>query len=128
MLLPGVFVDNRFLFNDASYKFYEQKLLSPLLVKGISKPIAKIRILNGSGQSGLARRMRNRMFKDRINVVEFSTSTYPLMHSSIAICQKGDSRLMDYVKNVTGIKKVYYIVDSSLMNNVLIILGKDKRK
>ena len=111
--------------DDIAHKIYESEFLNPLIVNSMNEQVPKIKILNGTNVSGLARKMRNLLIREGMNVVEFGTSPYQKMDKSIIVCRKGNLSAVQKVSELTGILKVHYIVDSTLLNNVLIIIGED---
>lgn len=124
-ILPGSFKNNYYVINDISYKIYEKEFLTSLVVSKKAEPIIKIKILNGTNVPRLARRMRNNLIRDGLNVVEFGTSPYTKMKESIIICRKGNYSAVNKVSELTGINRIYYIIDSTQLNNLLIIIGED---
>ncbi|MFC1669992.1 LCP family protein [Spirochaetota bacterium] len=124
-VLPGVMKNKHYILDDISFKIYEKEFLTKLILTEDIENIAKIKILNGTNVPGLARRMRSRLIRDGFNVVQFGTSPYRKLKDSIIICRKGNFSLVNKISVNTGIKKIYYIIDSTQLNNILIIIGED---
>lgn len=124
-ILPGAFENDYYITDDIAYKIYEKDFLGKLVMGAEDEAIPKIKILNATDISGLARKVRNTLNMEGYNVVEFSTSPYGKMNKSVIISKKGDSAFVKQISELTGIPTVYYIIDNSLLYNTLIILGED---
>lgn len=127
-LLPGGFNNGYYLVDEVSYRTYQQEFLTNLVVDNDSEPNVKIKILNGTSIPGLARKLRNDLIRDGMNVVEFGTSNYPFFYDSIIICRKADIKSVNRIAELTGIGKIYFITDTIQLNNILIIVGEDMAK
>ena len=128
-LLPGGFNDGYYTVDEISYRTYQQEFLTNLVVANESEPNnIKLKILNGTSIPGLARKLRNDLIRDGMNVVEFGTSNYPEIHDSIIICRKSDTKSVNRISEMTGIGKIYYVTDTTQLNNILIIVGEDMAK
>ncbi|MCP4137991.1 MAG: LCP family protein [bacterium] len=124
--LPGGFDQNgQYITDRIAYKIYEKEFLTPIIINAETEPVAKIKILNGTSVSGLARKMRNILMRDGLNVVEFGTSSYPQMKKSIIISRKGNHAAVRKVSELTGIERVFHVIDSTVLTNILIIIGED---
>jgi hypothetical protein len=125
-LIPGGLDESGcYVVDDIAYKLYEKEFLAKLVVNENSDTSIKVKILNGTNVPGLAKKMRNILVREGLNVVEFGTSPYPFMDQTIIINQKGDLAGVKKVSEILGINKIYNIVDSTQLNNALIIIGKD---
>ncbi|HNR87559.1 MAG TPA: LytR C-terminal domain-containing protein [Spirochaetota bacterium] len=120
--------DGVFHFDDIAYKIYESKILKRLVIKDTTAPSIKVKILNGSGVPGLARKIRNILIRDGLSVMEFGTSPYPPIDKTVIINQKGDMAEAIKVSELLGINQIYHVVDNTQLHSVLIILGKDLAK
>lgn len=128
-LLPGGFNNGFYTVDEVSYRTYQQEFLTNLVVANESEPNnIKLKILNGTSIPGLARKLRNDLIRDGMNVVEFGTSNYPVLHDSIIICRKSDNKSVNRISEMTGISKIYYVTDTTQLNNILIIVGEDMAK
>lgn len=128
-LIPGtVNEEGYFVTDDVAYKIYEEEFLARLILNEKDEPSIKIRILNGTDVPGLARKMRNILIKEGLNVVEFGTSPYPGMDETVIVNQKGELAGVRKVSEILGVNRIYHVVDSSQLNNALIIIGKDYLK
>ncbi len=124
-LLPGGFDGGYYVVDEISYQTYQQEFLTNIVVNNPSEPNTKIRILNGTRIPGLARKMRNNLMRDGLNVVEFATSKYDALHESIIVCRKCNYPDAVQVSGLTGIKNIHFITDTRQLNNILIIIGED---
>jgi anionic cell wall polymer biosynthesis LytR-Cps2A-Psr (LCP) family protein len=127
-LLPGGFNNGYYVVDEVSYRTYQQEFLTNLVVETESEPTVKIKILNGTSIPGLARKLRNDLIRDGMNVVEFGTSNYPAFYDSVIICRKSDFKSVNKISEMTGIGKIYFVTDTTQLNNILIIVGEDMAK
>ena len=124
-LLPGGFSNGYYVVDEVSYRTYQQEFLTNLVVETESEPTVKIKILNGTSIPGLARKLRNDLIRDGMNVVEFGTSNYPAVYDSIIVCRKSDIKSANKISEMTGIGKIYFVTDTTQLNNILIVVGED---
>ncbi len=124
-LLPGTIKKGLYIPNDISLKIYEEQFITPLVVGNKLDPELKLKILNGTDIPGLARKMRNKLIKNGLNVVEFGTSPYPKMKESVIIFKRGRYAGINKVVEHTGIKRVYPVSDNTQLHNVMVIIGED---
>ena len=124
-LLPGGIEGDYYVTDDISYRIYEKEFLQGIILDKKTEPLIKVKLLNGTDIPGLARKMRNILIRDGINVLEFGTSPYERLDYSIIINRRGNYDAVMKVAETTGINKIYHIIDSTELNNVLIIIGKD---
>ncbi len=128
-ILPGEIDDaGNYVMDNISYKIYEKEFLAQLLEDEGNVGSIKVKILNGTDIPGLARKMRNLLIREGLNVVEFGTSPYPRLDYSILINQRGNLSHARKVAEVTGVKKIYHVIDNAQLHDVLIIFGKDNVK
>jgi len=128
-ILPGEIDDaGNYVMDNISYKIYEKEFLTQLLEDEGNVGSIKVKILNGTDIPGLARKMRNLLIREGLNVVEFGTSPYPRLDHSILVNQRGNLSNARKVAEVTGVKKIYHVIDNAQLHDVLIILGKDSAK
>ena len=125
IMLPGGFEDDFYVVDDVSFALYQNEFIKPLILDTGDEQAVKIRILNGTNMPGLARKMRNSLIRDGMNVVEFGTSSYKKLKHSIIINRKGSFSAVEKVSEITGIDKIYHIIDNTRLNNILIIIGED---
>ena len=128
ILLPGDFNDGYYTVDELSYRAYQQEFLTSLVLQSEPDPNVKIKILNGTNIPGLARKLRNDLIRDGMNVVEFATSNYPAIYDSIIICRKSDIKSVKKISDMTGIGKIYFVTDTTQLSNILIIVGEDMAK
>ena len=120
-LLPGGFSSGFYIVDEISFKTYQQDFLALIIRNSESEPSAKIKILNGTGAAGLARKMRNDLIRDGLTVTEFGTSTYGNFEHTIMICRQSDMFTANRTAEIAGIDKIYFITDTSQLANILII-------
>ncbi len=125
ILLPGTIKQGLYIPDDISFKIYEEKFVTPVVVGKNLDAKHKIKILNGTGISGLARKMRNRLIREGLNVVEFGTSPYGRMKKSVIIFKRGWFAGINKIIKHTKITRVYPVSDNTQLHNVLIIIGED---
>ncbi len=128
-ILPGSFAENGlYQMDNISYKLYEKEYLKKLLQENHGEQSVKIKILNGTDISGLAMKTRAFLIREGLNVIEFGTSPYAFQQNSVVICQKGETGPAKKVADLLSISRIYHIVDSTQLNNVLLIIGADMAK
>jgi hypothetical protein len=127
-VLPGFFKDGYYVMDDITFRIYEKEFLAQLIVDRSEKEIdasIKIKIVNGTDVPGLARKMRETMIREGLNVVEFGTSPYRKMGKSIIINRRANIAAVNRVAELTGIQSVYNVIDNTQLHNILIIIGED---
>ncbi len=124
-LLPGTIKKGLYIPNDISLKIYEEQFITPLVMNNNHETELKLKILNGTDIPGLARKMRNKLIRDGLNVVEFGTSPYSKMKESVIIFKRGRYAGINKVMEHTGIKRVYPVSDNTQLHNAMIIIGED---
>jgi anionic cell wall polymer biosynthesis LytR-Cps2A-Psr (LCP) family protein len=130
-ILPGFFKDGFYVMDDITFKIYEKEFLAQLIIDKNEKEIdasIKIKIVNGTDVSGLARKMRERLIREGLNVVEFGTSPYRKMSKSIIINKRGNIAAVNRVASLTGIQNIYHVIDNTQLHNIMIIIGEDLAK
>ena len=128
-VIPGELDTQGFYYMDnIAYKIYEKEFLTRLVYTEKANPNIKVKILNGTDIPGLARKMRNLLIRDGLNLVEFGTSPYPKFGYTFIINQKGNIANVRKVSEIIGVEKIYHIIDNTQMHDVLIITGKDFAK
>jgi hypothetical protein len=125
ILLPGTLKQGLYIPDDISFKIYEEQFITPVVIGKDLDAKHKIKILNGTDLPGLARKMRNRLIREGLNVVEFGTSPYGKIKKSIIIFKRGWYAGIDKVVKHTGIESVYTVSDNTELHNVLVIIGED---
>jgi hypothetical protein len=130
-ILPGFFKDGYYVMDDITFRIYEKEFLAQLIVDRSEKEIdasIKIKIVNGTDVPGLARKMREKLIREGLNVVEFGTSPYRKMVKSVIINKRGNIAAVNRVADVTGIQSIYHNIDNTQLHNILIIIGEDFTK
>ncbi|MBN2160864.1 MAG: LytR C-terminal domain-containing protein [Spirochaetes bacterium] len=127
-VLPGFFKDGYYVMDDITFRIYEKEYITQLIVDRNEKEIdasIKIKILNGTDVPGLARKMRESMIREGLNVVEFGTSPFRKMGKSIIINRRANIAAVNRVAELTGIENVYHVIDNTQLHNIMIIIGED---
>ncbi len=130
-VLPGFFKDNYYTMDDITFRIYEKEFLALLIVDQGQKDVdasIKIKILNGTDTPGLARKMRESLIREGLNVVEFGTSPYRKMNKSVIINRRGNVAAVNRLAELTGIQNIYHVIDNTQLHNIMIILGEDLAK
>jgi anionic cell wall polymer biosynthesis LytR-Cps2A-Psr (LCP) family protein len=129
--VPGFFKDGFYATDDITYRIYEKEFLKALIVNRSEKEIdssIKIKIVNGTDVPGLARKMRERLIREGLNVVEFGTSPFRKMNKSVIINKRASIVAVNRVSELTGIDNRYHVIDNTQLFNVMIIIGEDMAK
>jgi hypothetical protein len=125
-VLPGkVSAEGDYFLDEVAYKIYESEFLKRLVVKKDETENIKVKVLNAAGVPGIARKVRSLLVREGVSVVEFGTYPGPILDNSIIINQKGDISSVKKVSDLTGVTSIYHIVDSTQLQSVLFIAGKD---
>ncbi len=130
-ILPGFFKEAYYVTDDITYKIYQKEFLAALILNRTEKEIdtsIKIKIMNGTDVPGLARKMRERLIREGLNVVEFGTSPFRKMGKSVIINKRASVAAVNRVSDLTGIENRFHVIDNTQLFNVLIILGEDAVK
>lgn len=130
-ILPGFLSDGYYVMDDITFRIYEKEFLTQLIVDKSQKEVdssIKIKIVNGTDVPGLARKMRESLIREGLNVVEFGTSPYRKMTKSVIINKRGNVAAVNRVAELTGIQNIYHVIDNTQLYNVLIIIGEDLAK
>jgi len=120
--------DGYYVIDEAGTRFYEKEFLSQLVLGAPQDQTIRVRVLNGTSIPGLAKKMRNALNREGINVIEFGTSPYPFMDHTVVINQSGDTNAVRKIAEFAGVSRVHHIIDSSQLSDALIIIGKDYAK
>ncbi len=127
-MLPGGFKEGYYYIDDITYKMYEEEFIKLLIVDKDIDQHVKIKILNATDTPGMARKYRNTLIRDGMNVVEFGTSENKKYKKSMIINRKGNYTVAQKISELTGIQTIYHVIDNTLLYSVLIILGDDTVK
>ncbi|TAL32942.1 MAG: LytR family transcriptional regulator [Spirochaetes bacterium] len=126
---PGKLEDDGFyVIDDVATKIYEKEFLSSLVLGAAPDATIRVKVLNGTNIPGLAKKMRNALNREGVNVIEFGTSPYPFMDHTVIINQSGSTGDVRKIAELAGVTRVHHIVDSSQLSDALIIIGKDYAK
>ena len=124
-VVPGSLQDGFYVVDDIAYQHYENDFLSQIVLGQESEYPIRLTIINATSQSGLARRMRNFLNRDMVNVLEFSSSPFGQFEKSIIIGRTGDSISTRKISILTGITNISYVTDNTQLINIMVILGND---
>ena len=130
-VLPGFLNGGYYVIDDITFRIYEKEFLTQLIVDKSQKEIdssIKIKIVNGTDVPGLARKMRESLIREGLNVVEFGTSPYRKMTKSVIINKRGNIAAVNRVAELTGIQNIYHVIDNTQLHNIMIIIGEDLAK
>jgi hypothetical protein len=125
-MLPGkITQEGDYLIDEVAYKIYENEFLKKLIIKRDSEANIKVKVLNASGISGLAKKMRSLFVKEGVTVVEFGTYPGNILDQSVIINQSGNIESVRKISDLSGVHRIYHIIDSSQISSVVYIAGKD---
>lgn len=125
-MLPGkITPEGDYIIDEVAYKIYENEFLKKLVIKRDSETNIKVKVLNASGVSGLAKKMRSLFVKEGVTVVEFGTYPGGVLDQSVIINQSGNIESVRKVSDLSGVHRIYHIIDSSQISSVVFIAGKD---
>jgi anionic cell wall polymer biosynthesis LytR-Cps2A-Psr (LCP) family protein len=130
-VLPGFLNAGYYVIDDITFRIYEKEFLTQLIVDKSQKEIdssIKIKIVNGTDVPGLARKLRESLIREGLNVVEFGTSPYRKMTKSVIINKRGNIAAVNRVAELTGIQNIYHMIDNTQLHNIMIIIGEDLAK
>lgn len=128
-ILPGQYSsEGNFYHDDIASKHYENHFLRWLVFNQENDKNIKVKIMNGTNISGLARKVRNMLVREGVNVIEFGTSPYPKIDRTVIINQDGNMEASNRVSELIGINRIYHKTDNTQLHSVLIIIGKDMAK
>jgi len=125
-VLPGrIGEDDGYYTDQITFTIYEENFLKPLVLNVDPESSIKVKILNGTNISGLAKKMRNMLTREGLSVVEFGTSPFPTIDETVIINQKGSIESVRKISSVIGVERIFHVINTSQLNDVLIIIGKD---
>ncbi len=125
-IMPGSLNEaGYYVADDIAYRIYKKDFLRRLVVDSESEQQIKIKILNGTGVKGLAMKLRYKFVNEGINVQEFGNVSNQLFENTLIINRKGELGPARKVSELLGVSQIYHSVDSSQLNNVLVIVGMD---
>lgn len=127
--LPGqMSAEGTFFTDEVAFKLYEDTFLKWLIVDEKSAPNIRVRILNATDVSGLAKRTRTVLMREGITVVEFGTSSVTGLEKSLIINNKGSNEDIALIAELTGISEIRNSVNSTELFDATIMIGKDMIK
>jgi len=115
-LLPGGFYNGLYVVDEISYRTYQQEFLTKIVTNSEPDSTIKLSILNGTDVPGLARKLRNDLIRDGLNVIEFGTSNYPFLKDTIMVCRKCDYKSANKTAEIAGINKIYFVSDTTQLS------------
>lgn len=124
-VINGNTVGEYYVVDDISLKIYEGDFYKNLIINSETDSSIKVKLLNGTSVPGLARKVRNNLIRDGLNVVEFGTYEKNRVKHSMIVNRRGNLDAVKKVSELSGISNIYHIIDSTQLNNVLIIIGED---
>lgn len=124
-LLPGRFVSGLYSMDDISREVYDSRFLKRLVIGETGDKNVKVRLLNGTRIPGLARKVRDQLMREGVIVVEFGTADSQDFRETVIINQKGNAADSRFVGGIIGITNEHYIIDSSQLHALTVIIGTD---
>ncbi len=88
----------------------------------------KIQVLNGSGKSGVAHAVRDKLVRNGFNVVEFGNADFQNYQHTLILDRVGNIKKSLYVGSILNCDKVYSKIDHFLLVDVTVIVGEDYMK
>lgn len=130
-VVPGVVKDGYYIMDDITLRIYQKEFISNLIVERSEREIdasIKIKILNATDVPGLARKMREGLIRDGLNVVEFGTASSLNLPRSVIVNRKASFGMIRRVAELTGINTICHVIDSTQLCNVMVLIGSDRNK
>lgn len=88
----------------------------------------KVQVLNGSGKSGVARAVRDKLVRNGFNVVEFGNADFQDYEQTVILDRTGNIKKSLYVARVLNCGNVYPKINHFILVDVTVIVGKDYKK
>ncbi len=85
----------------------------------------QVEVLNGTTVNGLARTITRKLRRAGIDVVYFGSSQNSERDSTLVLVRRGDSTAADVVRQVLGTGQIRVELDSLLLLDVTVLLGRD---
>jgi LCP family protein required for cell wall assembly len=88
----------------------------------------KVQVLNGSGQGGVAKRIRDKLVRNGFNVIEFGNAPTQNYEHTLILNRTGNMRKAIKVASILKCKNVYPQINKFIMLDVTVIVGRDYQK
>ncbi|MFW6365517.1 MAG: LCP family protein [Spirochaetota bacterium] len=125
-LLPGKLdVSGLYVRDEIAQTVYRESFLKRLVIEETGELSLKAKLQNATDIPGLARRYRSMLMREGVNVVEFGTFEDMILNETLIIDRKGNAQAAAYLSELIGTDRVYQVIDSTQLHDVLIILGQD---
>lgn len=125
-LLPGkIDASGQYVMDEIAQTVYQESFLKKLVIEEDGEMTVKAKLLNGTRIPGLARKYRTMLMREGVNVVEFGTYENRPLSETLVIDRKGNTREAAYLSELIGAERVYQVIDSTRLHDVLVVLGKD---
>lgn len=85
----------------------------------------KVQVLNGSGKSGIAKLVRDKLIRNGFNVVEFGNADSDNYQNTIILDRTGKISKSLKVASILNCKNVYIKINPFIMVDVTVIIGRD---
>jgi len=93
-----------------------------------SFPAIKVTLLNGCGYDGVAKRVREKLNPQNIDIISCSNAEKFIYNKSIIVVKKKDEIDLKRLQRITGIKRRIYALNENSHASFYIIIGKDFKK
>ncbi len=95
------------------------------LMPDVTKDTIDIRVENGSGISGAATRVRERLVRNGFNVLEFGNAARNDYERTVVLNQSGNIEAAELVAKYLHCNDVYTKIDKTVTTDVKVIVGKN---
>ncbi len=132
--IPGKFVR----LHGIDYIEPDEKRVKKLMIKFFNKlkhikgeylpSEIKVQVLNGSGKSGVARAVRDKLVRNGFNVVEFGNADSQDYKETIILDRIGNIKKSISVARILNCENIYSKINHFILVDVTVIVGKDYKK
>ena len=88
-------------------------------------PAIRVKVLNGSGFSGVANEMRNHLMKFNIDVIDVGNADRFIYNRTIIVVKRDDEQDLERLMRYTNIRRRTYALSNEADESFQIIVGKD---
>lgn len=88
----------------------------------------KVQVLNGSGKGGVARIIRDKLVRNRYNVIEFGNADSQNYEETLILDRSGNMKKAIKVSSLLKCNNVFPKINKFILIDVTIIVGKDYKK
>jgi len=111
-------------------KYHKQKKIVNNDIE-IPESSVKISLLNGCGYPGIAKEVKDILIeKKKIDIISWRNNRRNMFiyKKTIIVVKKENEKKLNYLMNITGIKRRIYAYNDDLIEDYQIILGKDYKQ